>query len=512
VAGRYQLEHELGRGGMGVVWRAVDTLIERTVALKELRPPVGEESASFVERALREARNAGRLNHPGVVGVHDVIAPTDDHDSVFIVMEYVEAPSLAEVIDRQGSLPPARVAAIGKAILDALLAAHALGIVHRDIKPANVLVKDGDGVKLTDFGIALADEDTRLTRTGVMGTHAYLAPECFDAGQVGPATDLWALGATLFHAVAGQPPFERPTTTATLRAILFEEPPPVPCPPPLADVIRGLLTRAVDQRLTGSAARNLLQQASSSAPTIDAPPTPGPDRGGWQAQSTTHHRAPTPPPPPPPAPHPHTTLPGGPPLGYATGPQVPPPSPAYASGPGRTAKRSPILGLVGAAAVLLVGGFIIAIGRGGDDGGGSDDQQATTVPPALDIPAGDDIEVPGPSDSGSDTTATDPGTGGSGTGSAQETATALIAAVNSGDESSALDMLCTESHNQSDVSEAVAGGASLTIDEATADTGGLGYTASVNGTAAGEELTAGYISVYPYTGGPGWCVYMFYAM
>src|SRR5690606_20838348 len=117
-------------------------------------------------------------------------------------------------------------------------------------KPGNVLVLDGDRVKLTDFGIALAAEDSRLTRTGVMGTHAYLAPECFDDHQVGPATDLWALGATLFHAVAGTAPFERATTTATLRAILFEDPPPPPCGPPLADVIAGLLTRPVEQRLT----------------------------------------------------------------------------------------------------------------------------------------------------------------------------------------------------------------------------------------------------------------------
>ncbi|HEV7761258.1 MAG TPA: serine/threonine-protein kinase, partial [Acidimicrobiales bacterium] len=194
MAERYQLEHELGRGGMGVVWRATDTLIGRMVALKELRAPAGDRS-SFVERALREARNAGRLNHPGIVAVHDVIAPTGDDDAVYIVMEYVEAPSLAEVIDRQGALPPARVAAMGVGILDALTVAHALGIVHRDIKPANVLVLDDDRVKLTDFGIALAAEDSRLTRTGVMGTHAYLAPECFDTGPVGPATDLWALGA-----------------------------------------------------------------------------------------------------------------------------------------------------------------------------------------------------------------------------------------------------------------------------------------------------------------------------
>jgi serine/threonine protein kinase len=148
VAGRYRLEEVLGRGGMGVVWRAVDTLIERTVALKELRPPAGDESSSstFVERALREARNAGRLSHPGIVAVHDVVAPTSGDDPVvYIVMEHVPAPSLAEVIDRQGPLPPDRVAAMGLGILDALTAAHAIGVVHRDVKPGNVLVTDGEG-------------------------------------------------------------------------------------------------------------------------------------------------------------------------------------------------------------------------------------------------------------------------------------------------------------------------------------------------------------------------------
>ncbi|HEY3632783.1 MAG TPA: serine/threonine-protein kinase, partial [Jatrophihabitantaceae bacterium] len=132
VAGRYRLEQVLGRGGMGTVWRAVDTLIERTVAIKELRAPTGateEERASFAERALREARNAGRLNHPGVVAVHDVISQPGDYDVVFIVMEYVQAPSLAEILDKQGPLPAQRVAKLGLGVLDALDAAHAMGIV-----------------------------------------------------------------------------------------------------------------------------------------------------------------------------------------------------------------------------------------------------------------------------------------------------------------------------------------------------------------------------------------------
>lgn len=257
------------------------------------------DGPSFVERAMREARNAGRLNHPGVVAVHDMIAPSGDDDAVYIVVEYVQAPTLAQVVDQQGPLPVGRVAAMGLGILNALAAAYTMGIGHRDVKPVNVLVREGDGVKLTDFGIALAAEDARLTRSGVIGAHSYLAPECFEIGQAGPAADLWALGATLFHAKAGRAPFERDTTTATLRAILLEDPPAPPCGPPLAEVITGLLTRPVDQRLTSDAARQGLHAAASepvdTTPTADTPPAAG--QGGWEAQATTVHRPPTAPPP-----------------------------------------------------------------------------------------------------------------------------------------------------------------------------------------------------------------------
>jgi len=297
VAGRYRIDRELGRGGMGVVWLAVDTLIERQVALKELRAPAGVtegDETSFVERAMREGRNAGRLNHPSVVAVYDVIAPGGDDDAVYIVMEYVQAPTLHEVIEEQGSLPASRVAAMGLGVLDAIAAAHTMGIVHRDIKPGNVLVREGDRIKLTDFGIALAAEDTRLTRSGVIGTHAYLAPECFDTGHAGPAADLWALGATLFHAVAGRAPFDRDTTTAMLRAILFEDVPPPPCEPRLAEVITGLLTRPVEERFTSDVARQKLEpiaaEPSSAAPVADAPPAGGAGQSSWEAQATGVHR------------------------------------------------------------------------------------------------------------------------------------------------------------------------------------------------------------------------------
>jgi serine/threonine protein kinase len=486
VAGRYRLEHELGRGGMGVVWRAGDTLIERTVALKELRPPGGEEAAAFVERALREARNAGRLNHPGVVGVHDVISPTGDDDSVYIVMEYVEAPTLGDLIDREGPLPAPRVAAMGAGILDALTAAHAMGIVHRDIKPSNVLVGAGDRVKLTDFGIALAAEDTRLTRSGVMGTHAYLAPEAFDNGHIGPAADLWALGATLFHAVAGRPPFERDTTTATLRAILFEDPPPPPCPPPLAHVIAGLLTRSVDQRLTSDTAHRELEQAATQPIVAADPPSGG---GGWEAQATTAHRRP-----PPLAGH--TTQPGGPPPPFATnqpgspgmpmpppGPGVPPGFPGPGPRPGPPLTTGPISGGSwggpppppprNSHAALIVGGLLAAaavvvlvVVMGGSGGGGDEEEPADGG-----IAAQDFLDV-----------------------------------VNSGDEETAQGMLCPGSRYAARITDAVDGGARIDLDgEVINDS--RSYQSSLGGTVGDKEIM-GSVAL-DREDGIGWCVRYF---
>jgi serine/threonine protein kinase len=230
---------------MGVVWRAFDGVIGRVVAVKEMRTPEGLSSAEredLVRRAFREAGAAGRIKHPGVVAIHDVLAPGDG--AVYIVMELIEWPTLERVIAYQGALPPEHVARIG---LGLLAAAHALQVVHRDVKPGNVMVGPNSAVKLTDFGIAVAASETRLTTAGVVGTHAYLAPEAFDRGPIGPATDLWSLGATLYHAVQRYSPFERETTSATLRAILIDEPPRPSCGGPLAEVIAGLLTRPIEQ-------------------------------------------------------------------------------------------------------------------------------------------------------------------------------------------------------------------------------------------------------------------------
>ncbi|MGW5715589.1 serine/threonine-protein kinase [Amycolatopsis sp. NPDC003865] len=270
VAGRYAISAELGRGGMGVVWRAEDTVLGRPVALKELATPPGTN----IERVMREARTAGRLNDPAVVTVYDVVS---EQGATFIVMELVVAPTLADVIEREGPLDNSRVAALGLQVLGALESAHAAGIVHRDVKPSNIMVLPGDRVKLADFGIARAMDDPSLTQTGgVMGSPGYMAPELFAGAGPSPAADLWSLGATLFHAAEGRAPFQRTTTAATLHAIMYDQPVLERTRGPLADAVRGLLTQSTSDRLTAPGLRRLLEIARTGVP---APPS----RTAWLA-------------------------------------------------------------------------------------------------------------------------------------------------------------------------------------------------------------------------------------
>ncbi|MES4901705.1 MULTISPECIES: serine/threonine-protein kinase [unclassified Streptomyces] len=302
IAGRYRLAGVLGRGAMGVVWRGHDELIGRSVAVKELRVPPGlsdEERSVFAERALREARTAGRLNHPGVVAIYDLVPATPEDDAVYIVMELVEAPSLAELLQRNAALPEARVSRMAGQLLAALDAAHSIGLVHRDIKPSNIMVLPGDEVKLVDFGIAHAMDDTRLTRHGIAGSTGYMAPELFEGADPSPSADLWSLGATLFHAVEGHDPFARQTTAATLHAILHDELPPLSCRPPLLPLITGLLTRDTAARMTSEEARALLP--SPTIATTTTPPAAGPPRPG-RTTSEDHTTTATPTTTPPPTP------------------------------------------------------------------------------------------------------------------------------------------------------------------------------------------------------------------
>jgi eukaryotic-like serine/threonine-protein kinase len=268
VADRYLLEAPLGRGGMGVVWRAHDSVLGRAVAVKEVVFPLSlpaAERRSAQARVMREARAAARLNHPGAVTLYDVVR---DRDHTFIVMELVDAPTLADVVEDEGPLAPRRVAEIGAQLAGALEAAHRAGIVHRDVKPGNVMVPEDGGVKLADFGIASVQGDPRLTTTGlVMGSPAYMAPEQASGQPSGPPADLWALGATMYAAVEGEPPFDKGALIPTLAAVVNEDPRPMRRAGPLAPVIAALLSKDPGRRPTGPQVRAQLQPLTGASPT-----------------------------------------------------------------------------------------------------------------------------------------------------------------------------------------------------------------------------------------------------
>ncbi|WP_414937220.1 protein kinase domain-containing protein [Amycolatopsis sp. cmx-11-51] len=269
VAGRYALLGELGRGGMGIVWRAQDQVIGRQVAIKELKFPDAPEDASVLsERMLREVRAAGRLNDPAVVTVYDVVT---EGGATYIVMELVEAPTLADLVRERGPMPAQQVAVVGERVLSALRAAHAAGIVHRDVKPANIMVAPDGRVKLTDFGIAHATDDPRLTTSGmIVGSPAFMAPERVEGRDAMPESDLWSLGTTLFFAAEGIVAFERSTTAATLHAIMTEAPYLTRVQGPLAAAILGLLVTKPEARMSSDQVRSLL----SAAQGVQAQPTP----------------------------------------------------------------------------------------------------------------------------------------------------------------------------------------------------------------------------------------------
>ncbi len=272
VAGRYRLGDRLSSGGMGTIWRAEDQLLERTVAIKEVRIPGGlpaPEADRLRQRYLREARAAARLRHENVIVIYDVI-PEDAR--VWIVMELFDAPDLAALVRADGPLGPPATARIGLQLLDALVAAHEAGVLHRDVKPANVLVCGNGKVVLTDFGVASVTGDSSLTATGqLIGSPAYLAPERLTGGVVGPASDLWALGCTLYVAVEGTSPFWREEPFAILSAITVEALPPPRLAGALAPVLHGLLEKDQGARWDAARARVALARVAAGEDVDETP-------------------------------------------------------------------------------------------------------------------------------------------------------------------------------------------------------------------------------------------------
>jgi len=252
---RYRIESELGRGGMGVVYRATDTILDRTVALKSL-PAELLSHRELVARFQREAKVVAALTHPHIVAVYDLV---HQDGQLYMAMELVVGQDLAGLMSKQGALPEAQALAIAVQCARALAHAHAQGIVHRDFKPDNVLLTADGTAKVSDFGIAKAQDKPQMTQTGaVMGTPYYMSPEQATGGDVDSRTDLYALGATLYELLSGAPPFTG-NTAQLLMKHLNEEPPPLADRAPhldrrVCELVHALLQKDRERRPTSMAA------------------------------------------------------------------------------------------------------------------------------------------------------------------------------------------------------------------------------------------------------------------
>ena len=311
IGGRYLLSTLLGSGAMGTVWSGYDELLQRRVAVKELKVPPGvpaHEARDMRERIMREARALGGLSHPNVITVFDVVL---DDGAPVVVLEMVPSRDLATMIAEHGALTMAQAAVIGFTTAGALRAAHRSGITHRDVKPGNVLVADDGRVKLTDFGIARNIADAPMTSAGlVLGSPAYIAPEVAAGQPVTTAADLWGLGATLFAAIEGRPPYDvQGDPVRTITEVVDGEVPRARGGGPVPEVIAALMVKDPDRRMPLEEVRRRLRPlildpddpvypGSPDAPTMASPITLRPVGGG----AATGHRSPGPAPRPTPAP------------------------------------------------------------------------------------------------------------------------------------------------------------------------------------------------------------------
>ncbi|MEV3993082.1 serine/threonine-protein kinase [Streptomyces sp. NPDC049837] len=410
LGGRYRVTSVIGRGGMGVVARAVDELLNREVAVKVLRAFTDASTAELADlrtRMQREAQAAARIRHSGVVTVHDV---TEERGLPVIVMELVEGCSLDDLLTERGTLEPHEAAAIGAKLMDALDAAHRVGVLHRDVKPANVLLEHGGRVVLTDFGIATMeasgdDAMAKLTRSGdIVGSLDYLPPERAQGREPGPASDIWSLGMTLYAAVEGTSPFRLTSAWSTLSAIVTEPLPEPRLAGPLTPVLRALMAKEPEDRPTADQARGMLEHVASggtvplaSTEPASAPaPAPTPDPGAAAAAAPAPgfgpplFPQPAPQPQPPhagyPQPHLPSTLPqAGAPVAGPAGVPAPETSRSVAR---RARKRSRTTLTASAAAVLLLavgGGITYALTA---PQGGKTLDVTQPAPPGVSSPTG----------------------------------------------------------------------------------------------------------------------------
>ncbi|MGW7525374.1 serine/threonine-protein kinase [Streptomyces sp. NPDC054783] len=424
IAGRYRLADSIGSGGMGRVWRAHDEVLHRTVAVKELTAALyvsDGDRAVLLARTRAEARAAARINHSAVVTVHDVL----EHDGrPWIVMELVEGNSLADAVKERGRMEPGEAARIGLWVLRALRAAHSAGVLHRDVKPGNVLLGADGRVLLTDFGIAQIEGDSTITRTGeVVGSVDYLAPERVRGHDPGPASDLWALGATLYTAVEGRSPFRRTSPLSTMQAVVEEEADEPRHSGALGPVIAALLRKEPERRPSAEEAEQMLAEAAEGRrphaaqafiPTqssgVHTGGTGTPSRSGYGPTGTTSGYGP--------AGHASGYEPGGTVPGYAPAGTASGHGPAAPGGPGRSMtgptavaptptppgpapvrprprRRLRTLVLVVAVAAVLGGGAAVAVQEWG---GGSAQNTGSSggAGPATTSPSASGSTTPGP--------------------------------------------------------------------------------------------------------------------
>ena len=275
VAGRYTLVREIGRGGMGSVWLARDEVLGRSVALKRIGLPGG--AVPELDRAEREARLAAQLSHPHVVAVFNLLVDPETQVQ-WLVMEHVDGTNLSRLVREEGPMAPDDAAPLLAQVADALVAAHAVGIAHRDVKPSNILVDRRRRAMLTDFGIARTAADPALTQTGLLtGSPAYLAPEVAGGERGDQSADVWSLGATIFHVLAGRPPYDAAgdNVLGTLVRIVNDEPPRLPEAGWLAPLLEGTMVKDPARRWSMEQVRDFLTDPESRAALA---PDADPDR------------------------------------------------------------------------------------------------------------------------------------------------------------------------------------------------------------------------------------------